>query len=241
MKQKPQLPARLFVTSGYSVQLDYVRNIVKLLVSTATPPPTPPEWAGWIQLFCLNNDYLMSIPLDNSPVPESTEILFPSSGMPQEPELTMLHNQFQLAKPYDMPRAAVSACSTFHLILKGSNNGPEVGYLSINANNDLALVTTSQPLFMIEHMGYGPTSNQPNPPPPKPKFKLGLYNSNSSLSTEIMFSTTNFSTPPTSHISTVGPPSMKLCYDPTHNPALWFDANAATPAYVVTKRVDELP
>jgi len=141
---------RVFVTDGLSIQLDYIYDLVTSLISLQNPLPLPPgRWREKVRVHYLNTDFLAEIPVDTSSnVVGVKEIDFSQYATPNDEEyLQFLHNQFKKAKPYDVPRAAISHTSTFRITI-GTSQVP-FQYLDLDANGLRLATQGTQPNFSL--------------------------------------------------------------------------------------------
>ncbi|KDR74108.1 hypothetical protein GALMADRAFT_602908 [Galerina marginata CBS 339.88] len=141
-------PCRVFVTDGSSIPMDSVYDLLKDLLSQSNPVLPPEQWNQKVRVFYLATDFLAEIPVDLSDVNGVREIDFSTYATEDDKGyLNFLHDQFLEAKPYDMPRAAISHTSTFRFTIRSAKD-PVESYLDMDATGNLILAATpNQPSF----------------------------------------------------------------------------------------------
>ena len=147
-------PRRIFVTDGASVPLDYVYDLLISLLSHSVNPLPPQQWNQKVRVYYLSTDFLAEIPVDLSHVNGVRDIDFSAyAAKDNEDYLTFLHNQFMKAKPYDVPRAAISQTSMFRITIR-SDRDPLPKYLDMDATGQLLLAQANQPLFNLRYIDH---------------------------------------------------------------------------------------
>ncbi|KDR74130.1 hypothetical protein GALMADRAFT_227826 [Galerina marginata CBS 339.88] len=147
-------PRRIFVTDGASIPLDYVYDLVTSLLSHSARPLLPPQWNQKVRVYYLATDFLAEIPVDLSHVNGVREIDFSNyASKDNEDYLTFLHNQFMKAKPYDMPRAAISHTTTFRITIR-SDQDVVPKSLDMDAAGNLLVAAAGNPLFNLQYIDH---------------------------------------------------------------------------------------
>ena len=148
-------PRRIFVTDGASIQLDYIYDLLISLLSRSAANPLPPQqWSQKVLVYYLSTDFLAEIPVDLSPVNGVRLIDFSDYAKREDQDyLTFLNNQFMKAKPYDVPRAAISHTSMFRIAIYSLQDAV-ARYIDMDATGRLFLAQGNQPLFYLRPIDY---------------------------------------------------------------------------------------
>ncbi|KAG5646002.1 hypothetical protein DXG03_004604 [Asterophora parasitica] len=153
----PARPRRIFFTDGYSVKMDQIAALVKLLVAHTPNVPTDPiQWGQYIQLWSLYGDFLAEIPTDTSAVANSEQLLFQDPLLPQgyrdqQDQLRYLSVNFKESMPYHVPRGRVHGNTRFYLTVTDHLNGNNPIHLDIQLGVLVyAAAGTARAIFRLE-------------------------------------------------------------------------------------------